>query len=319
MAVKGNITQNPSLEESLSSFGVMTLKFTLKAIDKIHLGPDEKKGDVWRGGFGEALRSLACFYRWEPTDCINCDKTQNCFYYSYFEIDKPHPYVIAPALDSKKVYNAEEEFALEIILIGQAIQYADKFVKTIEELGRRGIGRKRGRFYIKDVEAGNAIPFEEISNKEPAPTGTYLIELLTPVKIKEEKGGIYYNNLSFQTFLKLLIKRIINLNNLYCNGMSFDKEKVENEKQHLFSLAESIETKVHTEWKDFKRFSTRQQKSIKIGGQVGLIEIKGDLTPFYPYLKIGEFIGVGQNTTSGFGRYKIVNGCYRLRGDELKA
>ncbi|MBE0426918.1 MAG: CRISPR system precrRNA processing endoribonuclease RAMP protein Cas6 [Nitrospirae bacterium] len=302
----GNKTVTSYLDGSLSGFTTMTLKFVLIPFEKIYLGPDEKKGDIWRGGFGEALKNLACFYRWEPTDCMNCDKTQSCFYYAYFESDKPHPYVIAPALDSKEVYGKGDEIHLDIVLIGEAIRHADKFVKTMEELGRRGIGRKRVRFYIKDVAAGNAVNFEGISNKEPESPCHFLIEFLTPVKIKEKDEGIYYNNLSFQTLFKVLIKRIINLNNLYCNGIGFDKEMIENGKQYLLRLAESIEIETFTEWKDYKRFSSRQDKSMKIGGQLGIIKLQGDLTPFYPYLKIGEFIGVGQNTTSGFGRYRLL-------------
>lgn len=294
------------LFDTLSGFKTMCLKFTLKGLERIHLGADEKKGDIWRGGFGEALRFLACFYRWEPTDCINCDKTQICFYYIYFESDKPHPYIMHPALDSKEVYKKTEEINFNIVLIGEAIRHADKFIKTMDELGRRGIGAKRGRFFIKNVSRDKIVTFENFLNYRLDPVETILIELLTPLKIKEEGVGIYYNDLSFKTFFKILIKRIINLNNLYCNGMSFDKEEVEFEKEHLLEMAESVEAKTYTEWKDYRRFSSRQKKQMKIGGQIGVIELKGELQLFYPYLKLGEIIGVGQNTTSGFGRYKIL-------------
>jgi len=302
------VLNNPDsyILESLSDLKTINLKFILKGLERIYLGPDEKKGDIWRGGFGEALRSLACFYRWSATDCLDCDKTQSCFYYNYFELDIPHPYVMHPKLDGKRIYNLGEEIFLEIVLIGDAIKHAYKFVKTVEEIGKKGIGRKRGRFYIKDILIENTVNLKEISKKDSKSSGTFLIEFLTPVKIREEDAGIYYTNLSFKTLFKVLIKRIINLNNLYSNGMEFDKEMIERGKQALIKLAESIKVETITEWKDFKRFSSRQQKSIKIGGQLGLIKLNGDLKPFYPYLKLGEFIGVGQNTTSGFGRYKII-------------
>jgi CRISPR/Cas system endoribonuclease Cas6 (RAMP superfamily) len=89
--------------------------------------------------------------------------------------------------------------------------------------------------------------------------------------------------------------------------MDFDRDKIETESRRLQSLAESIKTDSYTEWKDYRRFSSRQNKSMKIGGLIGLIKLSGDLSPFYPYLKIGEVIGVGQHTTSGFGRYKLMS------------
>ena len=45
---------------------------------------------------------------------------------------------------------------------------------------------------------------------------------------------------------------------------------------------------------------------MKIGGQLGIIKYYGDLSQFYPFLKIGEIVGVGQHTTSGFGRYSLI-------------
>ncbi len=294
------------LFKSLSGFSMRKLRFNLKTMEAIHLGPDEKKGDIWRGGFGEALRRLACFYRWEPTDCISCDKTMNCFYYVYFESCIPHPYVIRPSIDLKRVYAKGDVIHLDIILIGNAIEHVDKFIKTMEELGRIGIGANRGRFRIKEVDIGEPINLNDFLCTDIQPIEELVIEFLTPLKLKEGEKGIIYDKVPFETFFKLLIKRVINLNNLYCNGGNYDKKEIEREKQALLRKAKKIEDKSFTTWKDYKRFSSRQNKSMKIGGQIGMMELKGEIKPFYPFLRLGEIIGVGLNTTSGFGRYRLL-------------
>ncbi len=71
-------------------------------------------------------------------------------------------------------------------------------------------------------------------------------------------------------------------------------------------MSELIESQKHTGWMDYNRFSSRTKEYQKIGGQLGVIKLNGDLSSFYPYLKFGELIGVGYHTTSGFGRYKVI-------------
>jgi len=292
------------LIEYLSDFTLLRLRFILNPLETIHLGPDDTKGDKWRGGFGEALRGLSCFYRWEETGCDQCNLHDRCYFYQWFGIDRVHPYVMRPALDGRKTYRHGDDMVLEIILVGNAISHAGKFVKIIEELGRIGIGRKRGRFCVMNVEE-ELIRFEDIL-REAEPTERLLMELLTPLKMKDKDQGLYVEGFIFKTFFRLLLKRIINLNNLYCNGKEYNKELLEPEKQKLLRKANSIKVKAITEWKDYRRFSTRQGKSLMIGGQIGLVELKGELSAFSPFLKTGELIGVGNHTTSGFGRYVLL-------------
>lgn len=47
---------------------------------------------------------------------------------------------------------------------------------------------------------------------------------------------------------------------------------------------------------------------MKLGGIVGEVEYAGDLTPFAPFLAVGEWIHVGKNATFGLGKYTVVAG-----------
>ncbi len=46
---------------------------------------------------------------------------------------------------------------------------------------------------------------------------------------------------------------------------------------------------------------------MKLGGFVGRITFEGDLTPFLPYIRIGEAVHVGKATSFGLGRYRIAD------------
>ena len=292
------------LRQSLADFRVLRMRFILSPVGRLFLGSDEMKGDKWRGGIGEALGHLTCCKGWGQSDCKSCEMREECFYFEYFESGRPHPYVIHPALDSKGVYDRGEEVRTDIVLIGEARSHLYKFIRAMEELGLRGIGKDRGRFYVRDMTTED-IAFSDLPDAYDITS--VMIELLTPLKMKEEEKGIYYRGLSFPIFFKLLLKRLINLNRLYGSGMGFEKEKLEQGKRNLLAHADTIQMEPHTEWADFRRFSSRQQRLMKMGGQRGIFVLSGEIKPFSPYLKFGEIIGAGQHTTSGFGRYTIKN------------
>jgi len=42
-----------------------------------------------------------------------------------------------------------------------------------------------------------------------------------------------------------------------------------------------------------------------MGGLIGRVVYRGDLTPFTPYLRLGELVHVGKGTVMGMGRYQM--------------
>lgn len=89
---------------------------------------------------------------------------------------------------------------------------------------------------------------------------------------------------------------------LVCTGDSWDLnynsllEKAE-------ATVESTESKLY--WYDWNRYSSRQKKTMKLGGFLGTISFEGNLREFLPFIKIGEYLHVGKACTFGLGRYEI--------------
>ncbi|NIA10440.1 MAG: CRISPR system precrRNA processing endoribonuclease RAMP protein Cas6, partial [Nitrospiraceae bacterium] len=59
-------------------------------------------------------------------------------------------------------------------------------------------------------------------------------------------------------------------------------------------------------WHDWERWSNRQGTRMKLGGFMGEVTYKGDLRPFWPYIRLGEYVHVGKGSSFGLGRYRIV-------------
>jgi len=64
-----------------------------------------------------------------------------------------------------------------------------------------------------------------------------------------------------------------------------------------------VEDKLH--WYEWERYSARQQSAMKLCGLRRKITFVGNLSPFMPYLRLGEQVNVGQGTSFGLGRIQL--------------
>jgi CRISPR/Cas system endoribonuclease Cas6 (RAMP superfamily) len=58
-------------------------------------------------------------------------------------------------------------------------------------------------------------------------------------------------------------------------------------------------------WFDWKRYSNRQEQSMLMGGMIGEITYRGDLTEFLPLLRYCEKVHLGKATTFGLGQIQV--------------
>lgn len=307
-------------------FAYERFRFTIKATTFMLLPP--YKGAVFRGAFGSAFRRVVCAV--PRADCSSCLLRRQCLYVAFFEPPPPPgfpdaakfsqatpPYVLNPPLTTRKTFHPGELLDFDMVLIGRAIEALPYFIYTFTELGRMGLGSRRGQYELVKVDllrAEEALTIYEGSTQtlttypqaiQPGPqpenghTKTVTLRFLTPLRLKV-KGDLAVK-LTFPLFFERLAHRLTLLTAFYNPGAPLP------DFEHLQSLAEGISvTADELRWFDWERYSGRQQTTMKFGGIKGRISFAGELDPFLPHLTLGQEINVGQTTSFGLGRYYII-------------
>ena len=309
----------------LQNFRLARFDVNLKAISTIVMPP--YAGSTLRGGFGHAFRKMVCTQG--PIDCTDCALKAVCSYPYIFETapfegaqqlrtygDVPRPFVIDP-LDTRGEYRRGESLMFRLTLIGgRAIDYLPYFMVSFRELGESGIGKGRARFQLSQVATdggesiydsetqivhnrNNALSFDEIRDEAAAlPTDQLTVRLLNPARITHQ--GQLTDKLPFHLFWRRLIGRISALAYFHC-GESLDLDF-----KGLIAQAETVETvESSLRWRDWTRYSSRQNQKMQFGGLVGSVTYAGDLAAFMPFVALGAFLHVGKNATFGLGKYRM--------------
>lgn len=257
--------------------------FTLRADETIHL--PEYKGSTFHGGFGRALHAISPIWS------------------KYFLAPKsnaghalPSPYVLLPPLDEKTTYEAGENFSLNLTLFGEANQHHALIQAAVEYLGRRyGLGYRYGKYSVQEIttskppDTGAAAP----------ETGKIKLQLATRLRLKHN------NRLSrqapdFPQLISRLSGRIKSLEHAYAGTTDSLIPEINPDQTH------NIKHQDHTNWEDWERFSGRQKTRMKFGGLLGEITYEGDLQPYLPLLRLGEWVHIGGKTSFGLGKYQLI-------------
>ncbi|MDI6697471.1 MAG: CRISPR system precrRNA processing endoribonuclease RAMP protein Cas6 [Candidatus Saccharicenans sp.] len=304
-------------------------KFTIQFLEPCQL--PAYKGSALRGGFGNALKRTICLYKGKT--CSECTLRSECAYAYLFESIPareielahfgkyetiPHPFIIEPPEEARKLYQQGESLEFKLILIGQAIKYLPYFLLAFERFGEIGIGQGKKRFKLDRVTAGQnevyrsdtkeflpgdfselTIPedYEYINIKETKLT----LEFRTPVRIKYNRDSV--TRLDFFILITNILRRLMLLNYFHGDGNppAWDHKKLIDEAKKV-----SIESNCLA-WHDWERYSNRQKTKMKLGGLKGVITYTGPLENFWPLLKAGEILHVGKGTSFGLGKYLMIN------------
>ena len=190
---------------------IYPLRFHLETLAAFHV--PEYKGSLFRGGFGYFFRDLVCVTR--APACPGCPHLHTCSYSTVFESpvaperigvlrkypNAPHPFVMAPPLDSRTLLPAGTDLSLDITLIGEGVKTLPHFLVVFEEMGRSG--RFGGKFRLRAVHS--ALPAAQpvfdgvtrriaesvppwIASPEPPPPQRAHLSFLTPLRMRT--GGV---------------------------------------------------------------------------------------------------------------------------------
>jgi CRISPR/Cas system endoribonuclease Cas6 (RAMP superfamily) len=315
--------------EAIGHFRLVQVRFVLTATTAIQLPP--YKGSAFRGGFGHALKHIACAM--DTRVCTTCQAPDHCVYSYLFETKLrqdgagdesiPRPFVLIPPLESYETYAPGDILTCHLVLAGDGIDYLPHFIVAMQQLGQMGVGRHRGRYTMSQVQilppnapayeiyAGSADRFQDL---RAATTAADLLlpydsvspchltlEFVTPTRLKHQ-GRLVKQAPPFHVILRRLLDRIAEFS-LFFHATPLDLDLKVWKRQSEAIRAANSQVRHH----DWERYSHRQGTRMKLGGVVGTAAYSGDLAPFLPLLALGEWLHVGKGATFGLGKYRIVD------------
>lgn len=307
-------------------------RFNLRAIEEIRL--PEHKGSAFRGVFGHALKSVVCALK--RSDCTGCILRSSCVYAFIFETsptadnpdarkfsEYPRPYLINPPTTTKRNFAKGDILSFEMVLIGKANDYLPYIVYTFEKIGEMGFNSKdqnincTGRFFVTDVELldvggkpetiysggtlrqpANCLTVENIAAPLNGVEQGVTFHFITPLRIKI-KGHLSDTPPEFSKLIERLLERIERLS-LFCDGLAITLPP------DILNAATCVQIgSDRVRWRERIRFSNRQKTTMNQGGITGVVTYHGDVTPFLPLLRLGEYLNIGSDTVFGLGRYRL--------------
>lgn len=313
-----------SAAQIFSHFTFARFSFTIKAKTCIRL--PVYKGGTLRGAFGYALKRIVCVHR--RAVCDHCILEKQCVYGYIFDTSPPddseilrdhsnvpRPFIIEPPLDRNTYYRPGDEITFGLVLIGKAIELLPYFILAFEKLGEAGIGRGRGKFSLQKVESNDEEIYpsnSETLGQEPGilrvsdlaidpnmDEQRMTLRFLTPLRMKYQ--GRLTDRPEFHILIRNLLRRISSLAYLHC-GITADMDP----RSMIASIRDVVIENTDIHWYDWHRYSTRQEAQMTLGGLIGKVTYVGDMKPFFPLLRIGEYVHIGRNTSFGLGKYVIL-------------
>ncbi len=299
-------------------------RLRLHAVVDTPLRLPDYAGSTLRGAFGGALRRIACMTR-VPT-CTGCPLLRTCPYAAVFESappaeghclqkfsEIPRPYVIEPPAWGAREWQPGETLEFTIVLLGRAIEQASLILLAWQRALAHGIGPGYGRSRLLRVTQGctkgehlvfdaadgktQALRLESVSSCTPPAIAT--LHFHTPLRLQANGHALGAERVNARRLILALARRISLLAEFHGSGApGFDFAA-------LASDAEALTETRHLSWRDWSRRSSRQQRTMALGGLVGEWTLDGDLTRIWPLLQFGQTTHVGKEAVFGLGGYRL--------------
>lgn len=328
--VSGIGTRKVAMPDGLfPTFALYHLRFHLELGARRHTLP-AYLGSTVRGVFAASFRQVVCVTR-APV-CDGCLLLQHCPYPYIFETpptlslpvalqkrfqQAPRPYVFEVPM----VYDGAETLELGLVLVGKASDFLPYFVYVVQATGTQGLGRARVPYRLLSVTDGGqaehpllfqaesgmvrdqvqGITLADMRHPDDAQVQHITLEFLTPLRIK--KYGSYQGSgarLEFATLLDLLLGRLEALSLFHCAATWAPHTALRDAARQVWVVDK------HLAFQPLERYSNRQHQKLPLHGIVGRISFTGELGPFLPLLRLGEYVHLGAGTAFGLGQYRLV-------------
>lgn len=286
-------------------------------------------GSVIHGALGFVARKRSCVLKRD--DCTDCFLLETCFYSQLFEsrppkeTDRMKKYLrIPPGLRltmepwQSDSLRSGDLISVGMTLYGSTIAAAMSVFLALEEAFVRGIGSKsnqgeRGTAFISQFDGGTGEKIDriDIDHQDIIPIkvagwdelelperDSFAIEFTSPARIVS--GGRITAEPSFRDIFVTAMRRVSNIAYFYCGV------ELEADYRKLVELAEETSYESDFQVEQLSRYSARQKNRQQMNGITGKMHVGKCPEELRPWLVIGERLGVGKNTSMGYGVYKIV-------------
>lgn len=278
-------------------------------------------GSALRGVFGLALRRAACVTGRDV--CGGCPLVATCPYAVVFEprppvgvhtiqdfSQIPRPYVIEPPEWGERAYKPGETLSFHLVLAGRALLHLSLIFFAFGRALESGVGKGDSRARLIRVTHGETVV---LTGKEgsiaphdtgpPPPTpmdsGAIALRFDAPLRLQSNGRPAKGDELTARRLLNALVRRVALVSEFHGQGPLAVDFKA------LSTLADTLESERDMTWRDWSRWSNRQDRGMSLGGLVGRWVLRGELEPFMPFLHLGQWLHVGKETTFGLGAYRL--------------
>lgn len=256
------------------------------------------------------------------SDCRDCMLAEHCAFPLLFmgktsENGRmlPPPYCLVPSDTGRIFYGEGENFSFGLTLFSYAVEYLPYFAHAFILAGQHGMGKKmeqvRGTFDVEHIFHENRPLFHKEAQRldipsaqrlslpswQPVPEaeGDLIVHLNTPCRFKSENH--LSETLPFRQLLQLIVRRIRTL-------WMLDGERVILPELPAMldeaNAVQNVETRLF--WKDWTRYSSRQNVSMQLGGIQGSVRYRGRLAAFLPFLALAQELNIGKQISFGLGQ-----------------
>ena len=205
---------------------------------------------------------------------------------------------------------------VEVTLLGRAERCWAYVVHALREGGERGLGVERQRLELtgaeqetekrgqwrRVLEAGGQMQVEPARTPPIVPMPERaLFRLLTPLRLRWEGDLLVPGRLGLAELTKAVLRRLALLSQQHTDqAWRFDHLAL----RQLAAEARIEESRLR--WRDWSRYSSRQQTRVPLGGIVGemVVDMRG-LEPLWPYIWLGQWTHAGKGASVGLGRYEV--------------
>lgn len=286
-------------------------------------------GSTWRGVLGHALKRLVCVTQLPV--CADCALVHACAHSYLFETPPPqdaekmrkypavpHPFVLQPPEGIVELPEGAP-YALDLTLVGHANRQLPYLLHALERAGERGVGRGRTPLQMIRTERrehpdrggwreihrpGAPILNQSVGPVEipPAPGEAFRIEFLTPLRLRRSGQPIRPDDLDFVDLFSNLLRRVSMLSYFHSD------HPLETDFAGLVQSAREVEvTQRELDWRSWTRHSSRQKKKLAMDGLIGSVAMSHqEMSRFWPYLWLGQFVHAGSGTSMGQGRLRVL-------------